>query len=235
MGRDVSSNRAADMDLHREETLTVAALLAFAGGYIDAYSWITHRVFANAQTANMLFMWINAMEGEWARALSFLPSLTAFVIGVIMACWLRRLVGARAAPISLLVEIIFLIVVAILHNRLPGIAGTLGISFVAAMQAASFPRVEAWSYSSVMATANLRQAIESLFNALAGCADPRPFRRPMVFGTILAAFGVGAAMGAYVTVQVPALTLGIPVTFLLIVLLRCEQHGGSIPTERTTS
>jgi uncharacterized membrane protein YoaK (UPF0700 family) len=227
MGRDVSSYRAADMDLHREETLTVAALLALAGGYIDAYSWITHQVFANAQTANMLFLWIHAMAGEWARALHYVPSLTAFVIGVIMACWLRRLVGVRAAPISLLVEIAFLVLVAILHNRLPGVAGTLGISFVAAMQAASFPRVEAWSYSSVMATTNLRQAIESLFNALAGCSDPRPFRRPMVFGTILAAFGVGAAMGAYVTVQVPALTLGIPVTLLLIVLLRCEQRGGS--------
>ena len=148
-----------------------------------------------------------------------------------MACWLRRLAGARAAPISLLVEIIFLVVVDIFHNRHP-VAGTLGISFVAAMQAASFPRVEAWSYSSVMATTNLRQAIESLFNALAGCSDPRPFRRPMVFGTILAAFGVGAAIGAYVTVQVPALTLGIPVTVLLIALLRCEQRGGSIPTNK---
>ena len=183
----------------------------------------------------MLFLWINAMEQEWARALHYLPSLAAFVIGVIMACWLRRLVGARAAPISLLVEIIFLIVVAILHNRTPGVAGTLGISLVAAMQAASFPRVEAWSCSSVMATTNLRQAIESLFNALAGCSDPRPFGRPMVFGTILAAFGIGAATGAYVTVQVPALTLGIPVTFLLIALLRCEQRGGSIPTKQTTS
>jgi len=81
-----------------------------------------------------------------------------------------------------------------------------------------------------MATTNLRQAIESLFNALAGCSDPRPFRRPMVFGTILAAFGVGAAMGAYMTVQVPALTLGIPVTFLLIALLRCEQRGGLVST-----
>lgn len=227
MGRDVSSTRAADMDLHREETLTVAALLAFAGGYIDAYSWITHRVFANAQTANMLFLSINAMEGEWIKALHYLPSLTAFVIGVVMACWLRRLAGTRAAPISILVEIAFLVLVAILHNRLPGVAGTLGISFVAAMQAASFPRVEEWSYSSVMATTNLRQAIESLFDALAGCADPRPFRRPMVFGAILAAFGVGAAVGAYVTVQVPALTLGIPVTLLLIALLRCEQRGGA--------
>jgi uncharacterized membrane protein YoaK (UPF0700 family) len=228
MHQNVSLNHATDLDINREETLAVAALLAFAGGYIDAYSWITHRVFANAQTANMLFMWIHAMEGAWAKALHYVPSLTAFVIGVIMACWLRRAAGARAAPISILVEIAFLVLVAILHNRLPGVAGTLGISFVAAMQAASFPRVEAWSYSSVMATTNLRQTIESLLDAFVGCADPRPFRRPMVFATILAAFGVGAAMGAYVTVQVPALTLGIPVTVLLIALLRCEQRDGTV-------
>ncbi len=176
MNQDVSSNRSGDMRFPREETLTVAALLAFAGGYIDAYTWITHRVFANAQTANMLFLWIHAMAGEWAKALNYLPSLTAFVLGVIMACWLRRLAGANAAPISLLVEISFLILVAILHNRLPGVAGTLGISFVAAMQAASFPRVEAWSYSSVMATTNLRQAIEGMFNALTGSVDPRPLQ-----------------------------------------------------------
>jgi uncharacterized membrane protein YoaK (UPF0700 family) len=234
MDRDVSSNHVTAQDLHREETLIVAALLAFAGGYIDAYSWITHRVFANAQTANMLFMWIHAMEGARAKALHYLPSLTAFVIGVVMACWLRRVAGPRAAPISLLVEIAFLVLVAILHNRLPGVAGTLGISFVAAMQAASFPRVEAWSYSSVMATTNLRQTIESLFDAVVGCADPRPFRRPKVFATILVAFGAGAAMGAYVTVQIPALTLGIPVTVLLIALLRCEQRGGPVPIQRTT-
>jgi uncharacterized membrane protein YoaK (UPF0700 family) len=141
-----------------------------------------------------------------------------------MACWLRRLSGANAGPISLLIEIAFLILVAILHNRLPGVAGTLGISFVAAMQAASFPRVGSWTYSSVMATTNLRQTIEGFFTAITGSADPRRFRRPNVFAMILASFGVGAAMSAYVTVQVPALTLGIPVTLLLIALLRCEQR-----------
>ncbi len=65
------------------------------------------------------------------QGLHYLPSLTAFVIGVVMACWLRRVAGARAAPISLLVEIAFPVLVGILHNRLPGAAGTLGISFVA--------------------------------------------------------------------------------------------------------
>jgi uncharacterized membrane protein YoaK (UPF0700 family) len=129
MGQDVS-NHAADLRISREESLTVAALLALAGGYLDAYSWITHKVFANAQTANMLFLWIHAMAGEWARALHYVPSLTAFVLGVIMACWLRRSAGANAGPISLLVEIAFLVLVAILHNRLPGVAGTLGISFM---------------------------------------------------------------------------------------------------------
>ena len=207
--------------------MSVATLLALAGGYIYAYTWITHRVFANAQTANMLFLWIHAMAGEWARALHYVPSLTAFVLGVFMACWLRRLAGANAGHISLLIEIAFLILVAILHNRLPGVAGTLGISFVAAMQAASFPKVESWAYSSVMATTNLRQTIEGVFTAVAGDICPNRFRRPGVFALILAAFGVGAATSAYVTVQMPELTLGIPVTLLLIALLRCGQGNTS--------
>jgi len=205
----VSSNHATEQqDVRREEALTVAALLAFAGGYIDAYTWITHRVFANAQTANMLFLWIHAIAGEWAKALHYVPSLSAFVLGVIMASWLRRLAGANAGPISLLIEIGFLIFVAILHNRLPGVAGTLGISFVAAMQAASFPRVESLAYSSVMATTNLRQAIEGFYSAVTGSIEPHRFRRPSIFATILVTFGVGAATGAYVTVKSPALTLG---------------------------
>ena len=228
--KDMLSNQPGGIRFPREETLPVATLLALAGGYIDAYTWITHRVFANAQTANMLFLWIHAMAGEWAQALHFVPSLAAFILGVIMASWLRRLAGANAGPISLLVEIAFLILVAILHNRVPSVAGTLGISFVAAMQAASFPRVESWAYSSVMATANLRQTTEGLFIAVAVSHEQHRFRRPGVFAMVLAAFGVGAATGAYVTVQVPALTLGIPVTLLLIALLRCEQRDPSVVT-----
>jgi uncharacterized membrane protein YoaK (UPF0700 family) len=87
MDQSVSLDRAGGRRIPREETLPVAMLLALAGGYIDAYTWITHRVFANAQTANMLFLWIHAMAGEWAKALHYVPSLAAFVLGVIMACW----------------------------------------------------------------------------------------------------------------------------------------------------
>jgi uncharacterized membrane protein YoaK (UPF0700 family) len=224
MDKNVSLSHAA-LRVHHDETLAVAALLAFAGGYLDAYSWIVHSIFANAQTANLVLLWIHTTAGRWANALHYFPPLIAFVIGVIMASCLRRVAGSQAGPISILIEIAFLVLVAILHNRLPDVAGTLGISFVASMQAASFPRVEQWNYSSVMATTNLRQTIEGLFVALSGSPEPRPFRRPSVFAAICASFGLGAALGAYVTVQVPALTLGIPVALLLIVLLICEERA----------
>jgi uncharacterized membrane protein YoaK (UPF0700 family) len=58
MSQEQSPKLAADLYVNYEKTLTVAALLAFAGGYLDAYSWIVHRVFANAQTANLVFLWI---------------------------------------------------------------------------------------------------------------------------------------------------------------------------------
>ena len=38
-------------------------------------------------------------------------------------------------------------------------------------------------------------------------------------------FGLGAAVGAFATKQIPNLALGIPVIALLLVLLRCESPG----------
>ena len=98
-------------------------------------------------------------------ALHYVPPILAFAAGVLVASWLRRFAGSKTGQISVLVEIVFLIVVAILHNRLPNVAGTLGLSFVAAVQAASFPKIEGWAYSSVMATSNLRQAVEGFYQA----------------------------------------------------------------------
>jgi len=123
---------------------------------------------------------------------------------------------------------VLLVVVGILHNRLPDLAGTLGISFVAAMQTTIFTKVEGVAYSSVMITGNLRQAIEGLFAVVSGQLGS--FRRPGIFAALCAAFGAGAAVGAYATKSIPDLALGLPVVALLIVLLRCEIR----PTEERT-
>jgi uncharacterized membrane protein YoaK (UPF0700 family) len=207
----------------REEALQIAAMLAFVGGYLDAFTWIIHRTFANAQTANLVFLWVYVTGGEWEKALRYVPPLAAFALGVIMASYLRLFAGSKAGQISILVEIIFLFIVAILHNRLAEMAGTLGISFVAAMQTATFPKVEGWNYSSVMATTNFRQSIESLFAMVAGAPEPNRFRKPYVYGAICVAFGAGAALGAFTTEQLAGYSLAIPAMMLVIVLLHCAQ------------
>jgi len=218
----LSLQQATQASFPRDETLHIAGLLAFTGGYLEAYAWIVHHVFANAQSANLVFLWVNAIGGEWRKALHYVPSLLAFSVGVVMACWLRWAAPMRAGRISTLIEIAFLFVVAILHNRLPDVAGTLGISLVAAFQMVSFPRVEGWTYNSAMVTSNFRQAIEGLFAAWAGNAGAGMFRRPYVFGAMCGAFGVGAAAGSLATEVSRAYSLAVPVTLLVVVAFLCE-------------
>jgi uncharacterized membrane protein YoaK (UPF0700 family) len=214
---------AASPPIRRDETVQVSLLLAFAGGYLDAYTWIIHGVMANAQTANLVLLWVYGSVGEWARALHFVPPMAAFAVGVVTASWLRRAIGDRASAVSTLIEVLLLVAVGILHNRLPDLAGTLGISFVAAMQTAIFTKVEGVAYSSVMITGNLRQTIEGLFAASSGQIGS--FRRPGIFAALCIAFGIGAAVGAYATKSIPDLALGVPLLALLIVLFQSEVRS----------
>ena len=57
----------AAVSFPREEALLIACLLALTGGYLDAYTWIVHRAFANAQTANLVFLWVYVTGGNGAR------------------------------------------------------------------------------------------------------------------------------------------------------------------------
>lgn len=219
---DMSTMDVAVGAIRRDESVEIVLLLAFAGGFIDAYTWIIHGVLANAQTANLIFLWGYGMAGNWAKALHFVPPILAFAVGIVIAAWLRRVAGERAAAISTVVEIVLLIGIGVLHNRLPNMAGTLGISVVAAMQSAIFVKVEGTICSTVMITGNMRQAIENVFSVVYGGAPLGTLRKSGIFFALCVVFGLGAAAGAYATKTIPDLALGVPVVALLIVLLRCE-------------
>ncbi len=232
----VFSMRALDLAVRREETLLVALLLGFAGGYLDTYTWITHGVLANAQTANLVFLWVNATAGRWQEAFHFVPSLFAFFLGVVIAAWLGRVAAERTGQVCLLVEIAMLILIGVLHNRVPQVAGTLGISLVAAMQTSIFTRVEGSLYSSVMITGNFRQAIEGAFALVAGDPKAGILRKSCIFMGVCATFGTGAAAGSFITERWPDVTLIVPVLALLLVLLLCarphaarEEQGRGTP------
>src|SRR5258708_9224365 len=97
---DMSSlDIAASPPIRRDEAVQISLLLAFAGGYLDAYTWIVHGVMANAQTANLIFLWVYATAGEWARALHFASPVAAFIVCVVVSALLRRATGDRATAV----------------------------------------------------------------------------------------------------------------------------------------
>jgi hypothetical protein len=70
MSSSVSATHAADPPVRREETLAVALLLGFGGGYLGTYTWITHGVLANARTANLVFLRVHATARRGSRPLT---------------------------------------------------------------------------------------------------------------------------------------------------------------------
>src|SRR3954467_5539053 len=111
MSSTASATRVVAAPAGPDETLVVALLLAFAGGYLDTYTWITHGILANAQTANLVFLWVHATAARWQQAFHFVPPLFAFFVGVVIATWLRRVAGEAAGQLSVLIEIGMLILV----------------------------------------------------------------------------------------------------------------------------
>ena len=65
------------------DSFLTAAFLSVSGGLQDAYTYIFRgKVFANAQTGNILLLGINISERNWHMALHYLVPVLAFAIGI---------------------------------------------------------------------------------------------------------------------------------------------------------
>ena len=74
------------VSLQKSESFLLSALLSFSGGLQDAYTYaVRGKVFANAQTGNIVLMSQNFMCGEWLQSLYYLGPLLSFSLGVFVA------------------------------------------------------------------------------------------------------------------------------------------------------
>ena len=68
------------------ESIGLGTILALSGGFMDAYSYIERgKVFANAQTGNMLLFGVNLSEGNYQTMLNYLFPVLAFALGIALA------------------------------------------------------------------------------------------------------------------------------------------------------
>ena len=79
---------------------------------MDAYSYIVRdRVFANAQTGNMLLFGVNLSEGNIRLAIHYLVPVVAFAIGIALAEYVhtRNIEKLHWRQMSVLLEAVILL------------------------------------------------------------------------------------------------------------------------------
>ena len=150
------------------ESLQLGLLLAAVGGFLEAYTFVCRGgVFANCQTGNMVLFALNAVEGNFQRALLLIAPVIAFMLGVLLTEKVKWIFSAHPKmhwrQITILFEIVCLIVAALIPSGNLDVIVTTLIAFVCAIQVESFRKLQGSPYATTMCTGNLRSASDNLF------------------------------------------------------------------------
>lgn len=214
--------------MQTSESFRLSALLSISGGLQDAYTYnIRGKVFANAQTGNVVLMSQNFMSGDFRRGLYYLCPLVAFSLGVFVTERIEHTFkenkGIHWRQMVLAVEMIALAVVGFLPQELNLLANAL-VSFSCAMQVQAFRKVHGYGYASTMCIGNLRSGTESLSQYLR-TRDRVALRKALHFFGIILIFAIGAGLGGILSGVLGIRTIWISVAILLTVILMMAKEN----------
>ncbi len=190
-------------DRQMSESLLLGIILAIVGGYLDAYTYIIRGgVFANAQTGNIVLLGINLAHGDFTNVIQYLIPILAFALGVLIAEAVKQKLKVNHfihwRQIIIAFEMIFLFICAFINSGNGDTVVNVIISFVCALQVESFRMIDGNTIATTMCTGNLRSGTEQLFLGIKN-NDKASVKKGLVYYSIIAAFVIGAVMGAVVT------------------------------------
>ena len=191
-------------DQQMSESMTLAVFLTLAGGFQDAYSYNCRgKVFANAQTGNIVLLGQNLAQGHFQDAMHYLMPLAAFIGGVYVTEWVHHLYKdyekIHWRQIVLIVETVLLIVVGLLPHSFDMLANVM-MSFACAMQVNSFRKFRGIPCATTMCIGNMRSATEMLCRYHI-TKDRELKRKSMHYYFVILIFAVGAAVGALMSIH----------------------------------
>jgi uncharacterized membrane protein YoaK (UPF0700 family) len=187
-------------DTERTRSLWFALLLTLANGFLDAHTYLTRGgVFANVQTANVIFGAIETSERKFALALAHVWPLLAFIAGVALASHIKSGRVERIVPRPLrwtmAVQALALAIIGFVPASVPHSYVTVPISFLAAVQIGLFRNIGDLVYLPVATTGNLMRCVEAGYDGFV--AKRQASRQAFgVYGALIVAFGLGALIGA---------------------------------------
>lgn len=212
------------------ESVPFCMLLAIVGGFLDAYTFVGRGgVFCNAQTGNIVLLGVYLATGKQQLALSHIPPIIAFVIGVFLAEAIKKnqsqIHYMDWKRIVLILETTVLFIIGLLPASVPNVIVTATVSLVASIQVSSFRKLVDSQFNTTMSTGNLRSASQALYLAVTHKDEDAAIRSIRYFAVILSFFS-GALLGGIITslVGIKAVWSTIVLLIFAAVLIDIEEH-----------
>lgn len=187
------------------ESFLLGSLLAVSGGFLDAYTYLSRgKVFANAQTGNMVLLGLHIAEGNIIKVIYYLIPIIAFIVGIILVEWIQSRyknnnnITIHWRQIIIIIEVVILFFVAFIPSDQWNIIANTAVSFVCSMQVESFRKVKGNAFATTMCTGNLRSATEQLYR-YKHTKDKEAWNKSLQYYGIILFFIVGAVVGVFFT------------------------------------
>jgi uncharacterized membrane protein YoaK (UPF0700 family) len=193
---------APDASTPADVGIAGAVLMTAVSGYIDAYLFLHHGVFAFAQTGNVIFLTVAVAQGHaWT---GYLWPLLAYIGGLILAQVLRRF--APSLPTGAVAgvfigQIVVFAAIALVPASAPAAAFVVPLAVVGGIRLQLFRAAGGVSFVSIATTGNLMRVVDAIATAVR--APSRQHARAMAFtvivvvGFVLGAFAGAAASGLF--------------------------------------
>ena len=201
------------------ESFVTAIFLSLSGGLQDAYTYFFRgKVYANAQTGNIVLLSQHLFTGDFLTALHYLIPLVAFASGILAAELFREhfqsLKALHWRQMIVLAEILLLFSVGFFPQELNLLANAV-VSFSCAMQVQTFRKVNGYAFASTMCIGDLRSGVEA-FCIWSKTHEPKVKDRMMRYFGIILLFAVGAGIGSMGAARLAGKTIWISCGLLLV-------------------
>lgn len=195
----MSISRKLSHNGQMSEAFCTAMFLSVSGGLQDVYTYLYRgKVFANAQTGNIVLCSVKLVEGDWSAVLHYLVPLCFFALGVFTAELLRQkfqqMQRLHWRQLVVLCEIVMLFVVGFFPQEWNLMANAL-VSFACAMQVQTFRKMNGYAFASTMCIGNMRSGMDSLCSWVLN-RNPAALKKSFYYWGIILLFALGAGLGS---------------------------------------
>lgn len=182
------------------EAMSTVIILTLSGGLQDAYTYFYRgKVYANAQTGNIINFTHNMINRSWHTAFMYLLPILAFAGGIYVSEIIRGKYQYHKKihwrQIVVMIEIALLFLVGFMPKSFDLFANSL-VSFVCAMQVEAFRKVKGSAFASTMCIGNLRSATEMLYR-YRKTKNKESLKKCLRYYGVILFFALGAAAGSF--------------------------------------